>query len=449
MKEKLAGKDYLFIGSMLFGLFFGAGNLIFPIHMGQEAGAAISQANFGFLVTAVGFPFLGIIALGISQSNGVFELATRVNRIYAYIFTILLYLVIGPFFALPRLATTSFEIGISPFLSNKLQTPLLALFSILFFGTAWFLSRKPTKLLDYIGKFLNPLFLVLLGLILIIAFSHPLGSVHQAEVGKLYQSSAFMNGFTQGYNTLDALAALAFGIIIITTIRQRGVKNPKIIAKETIKAGLISVGLMAIIYTCLSYLGAMSVGKFAISENGGITLAQISNYYLGTFGMIILALIVIIACLKTAVGLMSAFSETFVELFPKREYRFYLMIVSILPCIFANIGLTKIIELSVPVLMFLYPLAITLILLTLLSPVFQHSKLVYQITTAFTLLAAIADGLNALPTPLKSLKPIAAILNFAKDSLPFFSLGMGWILPAVLGFIIGCLVHFLKRITNK
>ena len=108
MKEKLAGKDYLFIGSMLFGLFFGAGNLIFPIHMGQEAGAAISQANFGFLVTAVGFPFLGIIALGISQSNGVFELATRVNRIYAYIFTILLYLVIGPFFALPRLATTSF-----------------------------------------------------------------------------------------------------------------------------------------------------------------------------------------------------------------------------------------------------------------------------------------------------------------------------------------------------
>ena len=206
MEEKLAGKDYLFIGSMLFGLFFGAGNLIFPIHMGQEAGAAISQANFGFLITAVGFPFLGIIALGISQSNGVFELASRVNRIYAYIFTILLYLVIGPFFALPRLATTSFEIGISPFLSHELQAPLLALFSILFFGTAWFLSRKPTKLLDYIGKFLNPLFLVLLGIILVIAFTHPLGKVRQAEIGKAYQASPILTGFTQGYNTLGRLS---------------------------------------------------------------------------------------------------------------------------------------------------------------------------------------------------------------------------------------------------
>ncbi|AIS03227.1 branched-chain amino acid transport system II carrier protein [Lactococcus lactis] len=439
MEEKLAGKDYLFIGSMLFGLFFGAGNLIFPIHMGQEAGSAISQANFGFLITAVGFPFLGIIALGISQSNGVFELASRVNRIYAYIFTILLYLVIGPFFALPRLATTSFEIGISPFLSHELQAPLLALFSILFFGTAWFLSRKPTKLLDYIGKFLNPLFLVLLGIILVIAFTHPLGKVSQAEIGKAYQASPILTGFTQGYNTLDALAALAFGIIIITTIRQRGVKNPKIIAKETIKAGLISVGLMAIIYTCLSYLGTMSLGQFAISENGGIALAQISNHYLGNFGMIILALIVIIACLKTAVGLMSAFSETFAELFPKKEYRFYLLIVSILPCIFANIGLTKIIELSVPVLMFLYPLAIILILLALLSPLFKHSRLVYQITTAFTLLAAIIDGLNALPASLHTITFISVIINFAKDFLPFFSLGMGWILPAVLGFIIGCL----------
>ena len=129
----------------------------------------------------------------------------------------------------------------------------------------------------------------------------------------------------------------------------------------------------------------------------------------------------------------------FVELFPKKEYRFYLIIVSILPCIFANIGLTKIIELSVPVLMFLYPLAIILILLTLLSPLFKHSRLVYQITTAFTLLAAIIDGLNALPANLHTITFISVIINFAKDFLPFFSLGMGWILPAVLGFIIGCI----------
>lgn len=446
MKEKLGRKDYLFIGSMLFGLFFGAGNLIFPIHMGQDAGAAISLANLGFLVTGVGFPFLGIIALGMSQSSGVFELSSRVGRSYGYVFTILLYLVIGPFFALPRLATTSFEIGISPFLSAQLQAPLLALFSILFFGTAWFLARKPTKLLNYIGKFLNPLFLILLGSVLVIAFTHPLGKVSEAAIGKSYQNAAFMTGFTQGYNTLDALAALAFGIIIVTTIRERGVKNPKVIAKETVKAGLISVILMAVIYTCLSYLGAMSVGRFAMSENGGIALAQISQHYLGTFGMIILALIVIIACLKTTVGLISAFSEAFVELFPQKNYSFYLVIVSILPCIFANVGLTKIIQLSVPVLMFLYPLAITLILLALLSPLFNHAKIVYQTTTAFTLLAAIIDGLNALPNA-QSITGIADLINFAKHYLPFFPLGMGWILPALVGFIVGLIWKTLSKKT--
>lgn len=437
METTLSKKDYLFLGSMLFGMFFGAGNLIFPVHMGQEAGAAVFQANLGFLVTGIGLPFLGIIAIGLSRTSGLFDLATRVNRSYAYIFTILLYLVIGPFFALPRLATTSFEISISPFLSSSAQTPVLAIFSTLFFATAWWFARKPSKLLDYIGKFLNPLFLVLLGILLTIAFIHPMGSVHQAAIGKIYQSSAFMTGFTQGYNTLDALAALAFGIIVVTTIRQRGVTNSKIIALDTIKSGSISILLMGIIYTFLAYLGAMSVGKFTISANGGIALAQIADYYLGTVGLIILAVIVIIACLKTTVGLISAFSETFVELFPSKSYGFFAAIASILPCLFANIGLTKIIELSTPVLFFLYPLAITLILLAILSPLFQHSSKVYQMTTYFTLFSAFFDGLNATPATIQSSPFATTLLTFAKEFLPFFSVGMGWIIPSCIGFLVG------------
>ena len=158
MKEKkLSIRDYLYIGSMLFGLFFGAGNLIFPVHMGQEAGSNVFLANLGFLVTGIGLPFLGVIAIGSSQSSGVFELSSRINRRYAYIFTILLYLVIGPFFALPRLATTSFEIGLSSIVSTGFSALSLAVFSLVFFFVAWWLSRKPSKLLDYVGKFLNPL----------------------------------------------------------------------------------------------------------------------------------------------------------------------------------------------------------------------------------------------------------------------------------------------------
>ncbi|MDN6070861.1 MAG: branched-chain amino acid transport system II carrier protein [Lactococcus plantarum] len=445
MEKKLKVSDYILIASMLFGLFFGAGNLIFPLHMGQEAGASIFQANLGFLTTGIGLPFLGIIAVGLSQTSGVFEMASRINRKYAYIFTVLLYLVIGPLFALPRLATTSFEIGFAEVLPSSALKPALAIFSILFFFSAWWFARKPSKILDYIGKFLNPIFLILLGFLLIIAFIRPMGASSDAVVGQAFQTSPYFVGFTQGYNTLDALAALAFGIIIVTTIRQRGVTNPKIIAIDTIKSGVISVLLMGIIYTCLSYLGAMSVAKFKMSANGGIALSQIAHYYLGTFGMVILALIIVVACLKTAVGLITAFSETFVGLFPSRSYLFFATTVSILPCLFANIGLTKLITLSIPVLMFIYPLAITLILLSLVSPLFKHDKVVYQVTTIFTLIAAIFDGLNAILFSGNAPQFITVLINFAKTYIPFFTIGMGWVVPALIGFVIGFICSIIRK----
>lgn len=445
MEKKLQFKDYMYVGSMLFGLFFGAGNLIFPVHMGQEAGANVGLANLGFLVTGIGLPFLGVIAIGVSQSSGVFELASRINRRYAMIFTILLYLVIGPFFALPRLATTSYEIGIAPHVSSDMQTWLLALFSALFFGAAWWFSRKPSKILDYVGKFLNPLFLVLLGVLLFFAFWHPLGTISDAPIYPSYQNDAFFTGFTNGYNTLDALASLAFGIIIVSTIRNMGVEKPTTVAKDTILSGSVSIVLMGIIYTLLSYMGTKSLGQFPISENGGIALAQIANHYLGTIGSLLLALIVISACLKTAIGLITAFSETFAGLFPKQSYGFFIALTSILPAIFANVGLTNIIEFSIPVLMFIYPLAITLILLAIISPLFNHRASVYRMTTYFTLIAAIIDGLNASPALITNNAFVQGILSFASDYLPFFQIGMGWVVPAAIGFLIGLLWSWFKK----
>lgn len=446
MEKKLSLKHYLFIGSMLFGLFFGAGNLIFPVNMGQLAGSKVFLANLGFLVTGIGLPFLGIIAIGASQSEGLLDLASRINRKYAIIFTILIYLVIGPFFALPRLATTSFEIGIAPFTSGEHGKIALAIFSILFFVATWFFSRKPTKILGYVGKFLNPIFLILLGFLLFLGFTRPLGPIATAPVQPDYQTATFLKGFVEGYNTLDALASLAFGIIIVTTIRSMGIEKPSQIAKDTIKAGTISVILMGIIYTLLAYLGVMSLGKFPISENGGIALAQIANHYLGTIGSILLALIVISACLKTAIGLVTAFSETFVEIFPNRSYQFFIVFASILPCLFANIGLTKIIEISLPVLMFVYPLAMTLILLAIIGPLFKNRPIVYQTTTIFTFIAAILDGLAASPSIIANLSWVQALLNFAKQYLPFFNLGMGWVVPAFVGFVIGLLIVRVKKI---
>ncbi|MFV0558279.1 MAG: branched-chain amino acid transport system II carrier protein [Enterococcus sp.] len=436
MEKKLSFKEYLFIGSMLFGLFFGAGNLIFPVHMGQEAGSHVFLANLGFLITGIGLPFLGVIAIGLSQKNGVYEVAQRVNKPYAKFFTILLYLVIGPFYAIPRLATTSYEVGIAPFMPTSLNVLGLALFSCLFFFVVWVASRKPSKILDYVGKFLNPLFLVLLGFLLLMAFLNPMAGVSDAPVQGAYQSAPFFTGFTEGYNTLDALAALAFGIVVVNTIKGMGVEKPKTIAIDTVKAGSISIVLMGIIYTLLSYMGTMSLGGFAMSDNGGIALAQIANYYLGIFGSVLLAMIVIVACLKTGIGLITAFSETFIELFPKRSYGFFIALATISSCLFANVGLTKIIEFSIPVLMFIYPLAITLILLTIFGQFFNHDRLVYQVTTYFTLVAAIFDGLNASPSFIHDLPFVQSLLTFAQHYLPFFTIGMGWLVPAALGFIL-------------
>ena len=444
MKNKLTIKENIFIGSMLFGLFFGAGNLIFPIHLGQTAGAHVFTANLGFLITAIGLPFLGIIAIGVSKTNGIFEISSRVSKIYAYLFTIGLYLVIGPFFALPRLATTSYEIAFSPFISPVQAKFVLPIFSILFFLVVWFFARKPSKILDYIGKFLNPVFLVLLGIVVLLAFIHPMGGVSHAPVSAQYKEGALLKGFIDGYNTLDALASLAFGIIIVTTIKKLGVTHPNIIAKETFKSGTISIVGMGLIYSLLAIMGTMSLGNFKVSENGGIALAQIAQHYLGDYGIIVLSLIIVVACLKTAIGLITAFSETFTELFPKQKYIMFATVVSVLACIFANVGLTKIIMYSTPVLMFIHPLAITLILLTLASPLFNHSKIVYRFTTFFTMIAAFIDGVKASPEFFVKTSFARFIISLGEKYLPFFTIGMGWIIPALIGFIIGLIVFKVR-----
>lgn len=245
---------------------------------------------------------------------------------------------------------------------------------------------------------------------------------------------------------MDALASLAFGIVVVQTIKTLGVTKPSEIAKDTIKSGLISILLMGIIYASLAYIGTMSVGQFPVSENGGIALAQISNYYFGSFGSVLLAVIVTVACLKTAIGLITACAETFKEMFPRSiSYKAYVVVFSVLTTLVANIGLTNIIAFSLPVLMFLYPLAITLILLALLSPLFKDRQVVYVTTTIFTLVVSVADLLNALPENIRNLNGIQNFLTFCADYLPLFSMGMGWILPATIGFVVGIIISLVTK----
>lgn len=433
--KTLEKKDYLYIGSMLFGIIFGAGNLIFPVHMGQEAGAKLWPATLGFLVSDIGLSFLAIVAMALAGHASVYDLAAKVGKTYALGFTVLLYLVLGPLFALPRLATTSFQIGLAPFIGEGQQGMALLLYSAGFFLIAWALSQKAEKLLAYVGKVLNPIFLLVLGILLVLTVLSPMGNSGAAPVQEAYQTNAFVKGFIEGYNTLDVVAALAYAIVIISTLKHLGVEEPKQIAKDMIKSGAVSMGLMVVIYVLLVYAGATSLGQFALSANGGIALAQIAGHYLGTAGNILLALIVFFGCLKTAVGLLTAFSETFAELFPKVSYQTFLLAATVFPAVFANVGLTKIISYAIPVLMFLYPLAIILVILALLDRFFQGKQSVYVWTTLMTFFPAVLDGLAASPWATSPL--VADLLGLGQSLLPFASLGMGWLLPAFLGLLIG------------
>ena len=244
---------------------------------------------------------------------------------------------------------------------------------------------------------------------------------------------------------MDALASLAFGIIVVQVIRDLGVEEPSAVAGSTVRAGIFSCLFMALIYIAVTVVGVQSRGLFETSENGGIALAQIAQHYLGSVGLLILAATVTLACLKTAVGLITSCAETFTALFPKGpKYRTWAVIFSLISLLLANLGLNAIIAYSLPVLMFLYPLSIALIALALLGKFFGHDRTVYCWTMGFTLIAAIYDFVVALPAGVYNTINGDAIKAFGAAYLPFAKLGLGWVCPTLVGAAIGLILHFTR-----
>lgn len=446
MREKLSFKENLLVGSLLFGLFFGAGNLIFPVELGQQAGENGILSTIGFLISGVGIPVLGVVASALSRSESLYEMARPVGRNYSLFFTCLLYLTIGPFFAIPRTATVSFEVGINAFIGQGNSSLALFLFSATFFALALYFSLKPGKLMDYIGKYMTPIFLTLLSVLIILSIVNPMGMAGQSPAVEKYQSAPLLVGLIDGYNTMDALASLAFAIIIISNIRNLGVEKPENIAKETLKSGLVCILGMGIVYSSLSYMGSTSMNIMELGKNGGLVLSEISNHYLGGFGKVLLAGIVIIACLKTGIGLITACAQMFEEMFPNSlSYNKYVVLFTLVSFSIANLGLDKIIALSIPVLMFAYPLAIVLIILSLMTPLIHRSQVVYKVTIGFTLVAALFDLLKALPGSLATSQPVAGLVAMAAKVLPGFDQGFGWVVPALIGLCLGLLFSKLSR----
>ncbi|MGH1865465.1 branched-chain amino acid transport system II carrier protein [Enterococcus durans] len=433
-------KQLLVVSSLIFGMFFGSGNLIFPVHLGQLAGQNWLNASVGFAISGALFPLLAILAVVVTNSDGLYDLAKPVGKWYAALFLVLVHLTIGPFFGTPRTAATAFEMAAKPFLPEKFTTIGMLVFSALFFLCAYLLTVHPTRLIKYVGKYLNTIFLILLAVIFFIAFIHPMGGLHQAA-DTTYRSNALTNGVLEGYNTVDAVALLALSVTFVHAVRDLGLKNRQV-TLLTAKAGTLSVVFEVVIYFGLVLLGAMSLNKLTLSENGGTALSQIVQYYLGNFGAVFLGVMVTLGVFTTAMGLVVSFAQDFHKLFPKVSYLTWLRLTTFVSFVVANAGLDNIIQWSLPVLMLLYPLSLALILLSLTARFFQRNPVIYQVTMLFTAVPAVLDMFANSPALVRQQSVVAALLAFYHHHVPLASLGLGWVVPTLLGYLISLLGYY-------
>ena len=443
MKKQLTLWQRVLVAGTLFGMFFGAGNLIFPVHLGQCAGSNVVIAMIGFIISAVCIPILAVAAIGSTHSDGLQALASKVGKGYSYGFTCLLYLTIGPFFAIPRCATTSFTVGVAPLLGESTSQGLwLLIFSAVFFALVLFFSLRPHRITVWIGKIINPLFLFFFGILLIAALAGSNADISAIAPEEGFREHVFFTSVIEGYGTMDAIAGLAFGIVVINIIRSMGIEDDSAVAGDVLRSGILTGILMGPIYVAAIFMGAQSRELFATSENGGIALAQIANHFLGFWGSLILAVTISFACLKTSIGLVISCSEAFSRMFPKGPgYCVYAIIFTLFSFCVSNFGLSAILSYSLPVLMFLYPLSISLIVLALTGRLFDHDRAVYISVTLFTGIAALFDLAKTLPAGLQP----EGMLRLGELILPFYALNLGWVIPALLGLAIGLLIRGLRK----
>lgn len=447
---RLKGFDLLALGFMTFALFLGAGNIIFPPSAGLEAGINMPVASIGFLLTAVGLPLLTVVALA-RVGGGMPALTAPLGRAAGVILAVAVYLAIGPLFATPRTAVVSYEIGVAPFVSGERNE--LFLFSLVFFAAVLFLTLMPGRLIDTLGKLITPILIVALLVLGGSAFVLVEGEIGPASGA--YLETPLLSGFVAGYQTMDALGALVFGVVIATAIRSRGITEPRLITRYSIIAVIIAAICLALVYLSLFYLGASSHEIAAGATNGGQILTRYVNSIFGPWGNLLLAVVIILACLTTAVGLMAACGEYFNDLLGV-SYRLIVCVFSAFSLLVANIGLEQLIAFSVPVLVGLYPLAIVLVMISLADRFWLSTRRVLVPVMAVTLVFALADGLLAAGIAtgyaqlLSFIQGQAGLHSFlvtlgnacaaVYQVMPFAAAGLAWLLPAIVVLVVAVLV---------
>ncbi len=425
-------KDIITIGFALFAMFFGAGNLLLPPFIGIQIGDHIWVTILAFGLTGILLPFLGILSI-VKSGNNIQDLGNRVHPYLAPILGFIIMLCIGPLIAIPRTAATTYEIGILPSFPNC--PPILG--SLIFFVITWVLTIRPSKVVDIIGNILTPALLILLLVLIVIGIVNPISNYSSSSFTAL---ESFSLGFTEGYQTLDVLASVIFASIIITASIAKGYHSVKEKSTVVIASGALSSICLLIIYGGLIYLGSTSgISDTNISRSA--LLIHIAKSTLGEYGMIAIAISIALACLTTSIALTSAVGSFFSDLSGGRiGYKTLVTICCLLSAALSITGVDNIIKFAYPPLAFVYPIVITLVLYIVLFGNIVKSKLPY----IGAILASTIIGIIAVLKIFGLLNnETISILN----KIPFFAMDLGWVVPSIIGFIIGLAISKKKEET--
>lgn len=410
--------DFLVIGFALFSMFLGAGNLIFPPLLGRNLGADYYLGIIGFIITGVGVPLLGILSS--MRVNGKFELfGDKVGKKFSLIYSIALFILIGPLLAIPRTAATTFELAFAPNFANINYFAVI----VVYFLVNLIFVLKPSKVIDVLGKFLTPILLAILFFLIAKGVISPIDALT-----KSYTPDALSTSLLEGYQTMDAIAAVIFSSIILGSIKAKGYTG-KASFKLLIKAAVIAIGGLAIIYGGLIFLGAHT-GDLSLDLSNSQLLLFVAESILGHAGAILIGVSMALACLTTSIGLLSAGGSFFERVSNgKLPYKFNVLLMTVTSILVASMGLDKIISLSATLLGVIYPVTIVLILLNLFHKRITN-PLTHKVTVYVTLVVSILITLGNFIPGVENLVSL----------LPLYSKGFGWVVPALVGFIIPSII---------
>ncbi|MBO1518186.1 branched-chain amino acid transport system II carrier protein [Oceanisphaera pacifica] len=430
MNKSLSTFDILGLGFMTFAFFLGAGNIIFPPMTGFLAGEHLTSAMAGFLLTGVGLPLVTLVAAALA-GGGLPTMGRYLPPVVVTVMATAIFIIIGPAFAAPRTGLVAYEMSLKPFLSHPDQYTL-TLYTIGFFGLVLLLSLNQGRLLDAVGKVLTPILLLLLIGLALAVFISPQGT--QPPVSEVYLTAPFVKGFIEGYNTMDTFAALIFGMFILDVLRDKGVTDGRAQSRYLMIAALIAAVGLGFVYISLFILGGTSLGVADSATTGAEIISAYVLSLFGPAGLWILAAIVSLACLTTAVGLVSACADYFYRLTHQLSYRIWVIINALACMLVANVGLDTLISVSVPVLVTCYPVAVALVLATYLRPLMRAPVLAYRLIMSVALVFGILDGLHAVG------------LNMSLVSwLPMFDIGMAWVIPTAIATALGLAIPTRKQ----